>query len=77
MVSHIDDFLHCGDDFFNKEVIEGLCKRFQAGSRQDEDFKYVGYQITQTPRGVTLSQKDYVENVEVPEVAAPREVSRK
>ena len=76
LVSHIDDFLHCGNDLFCEKVIDGLCKRFQAGSRQDEDFKYVGFQITQNHRGITLSQKEYIENLEVPDMPAARGIKK-
>ena len=76
LVSHIDDFMHCGNEFFYEKIINGLCKRFQAGSRQHENFKYVGFQIAQTSTGITLSQQDYVENIEVPEIPAPRGIKK-
>ena len=63
-------------NFSMKKIINGLCKRFQAGSRQYENFKYVGFQIAQTSTGITLSQQDYVENIEVPEIPAPRGIKK-
>ena len=44
LVSHIDDFLHAGDSFFDT-IMEKLCERFSAGSRDQIEFKYTGYQL--------------------------------
>ena len=66
IVSHIDDFLHCGNQCFEEKVINKLCSRFHAGSQQAEEFKYVGYQVTQNVNAIS-NQKDYIENAEIPE----------
>lgn len=64
-MSHIDDFLHAGDDSFDEEVMIPLRKRFLAGKLEEKDFSYVGFQIHQSCDSVILDQNDYVNNIEV------------
>ena len=71
LVSHIDDFLHCGDEDFNR-LIDKLCERFLAGNRQESVFKYVGYEIRQTHEEIYLSQEKYICNITSPEIKAER-----
>ena len=76
MVSHIDDFLHAGQSSFDMEVMSKLGKRFLAGRNQECDFKYVGYQVTQSTTGVMLDQNDYIENIKVPPMSAERQTQK-
>ena len=71
LVSHVDDFLHAGNEYFDTQVMEKLYKRFLAGSKQDAVFVYTGYNITQSSDfSVILDQHDYVDNVIVDKIAA-------
>ena len=72
LVTHINDFLHCADNVFEKQVIGKLCERFLVGSWQSEQFKYVGYQITQSGDGIRLSRDDYIDSAEVPDIPVGR-----
>ena len=76
MVSHIDDFLHAGDNAFDIGITKKLCQRFLAGRNQAGEFKYVGYQITQGIYGIILDQNCYVESVEPVLMAAERELKK-
>ena len=60
LATHIDDFLHCGNQAFNDSVIKPLCQRFQAGSHEVKDFMYVGFQIKQTESGISIDQEHYL-----------------
>ena len=75
LVTHIDDFLHCGNSLF-LEKISNLCQRFLAGSQQEENFKYVGYQISQTRESIMLSQHDYIAQMNIPEISAERKLMK-
>ena len=76
LVSHIDDFLHCGNEHFQTSIIQPLCSRFETGSRQSENFKYVGFQITQTTNCATLDQQDYIESIEIPKIPIARSMRK-
>lgn len=75
LVTHIDDFLHCGNSIF-QEKVSHLCQRFLAGSQQEESFKYVGYQIKQTHESIMLSQDEYIANMKIPEITAERKLMK-
>ena len=64
--THVDDFLHCGDSEFEQTVVNRICKIFKMGSTQEKNFKYVGYQISQTSTGITVDQNQFAaEKVEL------------
>lgn len=65
LLSHIDDFLHAGDEKFENDVLSPLRTRFVPGKIENEQFSYVGFQIRQTPDGVYLDMSDYCKNVEI------------
>ena len=47
LVSHIDDFLHDGDEFFEKDVMLPLREGFEIGKLEEKSFANVGFQICQ------------------------------
>ena len=69
-------FLHCGNQNFYRTIIEPLCSRFQTGSRQSENFKYVGFQITQTESKILLDQQDYIDSIEIPKIPIARRMKK-
>ena len=64
LVTHVDDFLHAGDESFQKEVVENLQQIFLMGKTEESKFKYVGMDIEQTEEGITLSQQEYADSLE-------------
>ena len=70
--SHIDDFLHAGDDSFEYVVMEKLRDRFLAGKVESSNFRYVGYQVTQNNGCLVLNQDDYAKSITVENVPANR-----
>ena len=64
LATHIDDFLHCGNDLFSETVIKPLCRRFQAGSHDIHNFIYTGIQIKQDQEGLSMNQDHYIEETE-------------
>ena len=70
---HVDDFLHCGTESFNKYVILPLMDEFKVGKNEKFSFMYTGFKITQDSTGILLDQTEYVQkNLE----ALPLEPSR-
>lgn len=76
MVCHIDDFLHAGKSCFDVEVMARLRSRFVAGKLEEGRFTYVGFEIIQTQRGITLDQSEYVREIEVAVVPTGRAVDK-
>ena len=70
LVSHVDDFLHAGNDVFEREVMEKLRNRFIAGKLMDADFCYIGFSVKQSAECIVLDQSKYV--VEIPAMSAER-----
>ena len=65
IISHVDDFLHAGNAFFEEQVIKPLKEKFSAGSEDEIDFSYCGYQIAQSETSISLHQIPYVSSLEV------------
>ena len=76
LVSHIDDFLHAGDEEFNRCVVKPLMERFIAGKVEVEKFKYIGFGVSQSQKGIVLSMNEYVEKHETLKHVQPGEKDR-
>ena len=64
LITHIDDFMHCGDDSFNEKVMDKLREKFVARKMEEREFKYVGFDIMQNPDGVISGQGQYLQRLE-------------
>ena len=60
MVTHIDDFMHCGSALFDNMVIKPLLGRFIPGKQETNKFCYIGFGIDQNHNEITLDQGKYV-----------------
>ena len=69
---HVDDFIHCGNDFFNKKVLPSVMKEFTVGKSESHAFMYTGFMINQDEEGITLDQTAYVDGIEIPKLDAKR-----
>ncbi len=69
---HVDDFIHCGTEFFNKKILPQVLEVFQMGKSESESFMYTGFMLNQTKDGITLDQEKYVEGVKIPQIEAKR-----
>ena len=72
LVSHIDDFLHCGTAGFQEHVVDKLTKRFIAGKQENKDFLYVGYQVIESDDGIKLNQTEYIQSIDTHQVPDAR-----
>ena len=69
IMTHVDDFIHCGGKMFEEIVMKPLVKRFLAGRCATSRFKYIGLNILQTENHeVYLDQADYAASIEEPNV---------
>ena len=69
---HVDDFIHAGTDFFNKEIMPKVLSIFKVGKSEQNSFMYTGFQLNQERNSITLDQKAYVEKVKIPVIEAKR-----
>ncbi len=68
ILTHVDDFLHCGDSVFERDVMCPLIKRFIAGRCSCSDFNYVGLHLRQDPSGeIYLDQNEYLQSLDEPD----------
>ena len=61
LISHIDDFLHAGGRNFEECIMKPLAKRFIVGRVEQEEFTYVGFEVSQGPTSISISMNSYVE----------------
>ena len=64
ILAHVDDFLYAGDSDFKRDVIDILIRRYEASRKATGNFKYVGFNVTQTQGTVTVDQYDYAREID-------------
>lgn len=69
---HVDDYLWGGSNNFVNLVISKLCSKFMIGQQSSEVFKYIGLEIKQDKKGITLSQNEYMKTVQPIQISAGR-----
>ena len=72
LVSHIDDFLHGGSLEFDNHVMDSLRENFLAGKLEQKNFTYVGLEIDQDRTGITVTQNEYIDSLEMIEISSER-----
>lgn len=77
MASHVDDFLHAGDEVFERAIMERVRSRFVAGKLEVAQFAYVGFQVVQGNTGILMDQKEYMQGLEGVEVSPQRALQKK
>ena len=76
-LTHVDDILHgSGTTEFERKVFEPLKKKFQFGSEEMTEFRYVGMHIKQTEDGILVDQNHYLQTIDVPEVNMKAELEQ-
>ena len=69
ILTHVDDFLHCGNNHFEEIIMKPLLQRFLAGRCSTSRFIYIGLNIVQTDsHEIFLDQSEYTDSIEVPVV---------
>ena len=72
VVVHVDDFIHCGNDTFNTNIIGELKKIFKISKEECGTFKYVGLQIKQSKEEIIVNQDFYIKDIEAIPLSASR-----
>lgn len=75
-MSHIDDFLHAGNEEFDVTVMSKLKTRFVAGKVEERQFTYVGFQMVQKENGILLEQTHFVDGINKETMSAQRSMQK-
>ena len=63
IVTHVDDFEYCGTLQWQRKVIGELVKTFKISKTEKGSFKYVGLNVEQNGKLITIDQSDYCKNL--------------
>ena len=69
---HVDDFLHAGNVLF-ETLMDKFRRRFVAGKIEENNFRYIGFYITQDAKGIQLYNSSYMEKLDHPIIEPKRE----
>ena len=70
---HVDDFIHAGNELFDKQVIQHVLKIFKVGKNEKSAFMYTGFYIRQDQEGIVLDQENYTKNtIDIPDIEINR-----
>ena len=61
--AHVGDFIICGTDSFQKNLVDKIKSRFRVSSECEGLFTYTGLQIKQDNESVTVSQESFANNL--------------
>lgn len=59
IVAHVDDFMYGGNDQFHREIVPRIRSRFTVGLEESHSLKYLGLNISQSSRAISLSTNSY------------------
>ena len=72
---HVDDVLFCGEDIFHQMVINKLLSKYVIGKIDIEDFCFTGWSLTQDQSGIELTQKHFLDQVNIDKYSVFRAIS--
>ena len=68
MILHVDDFLECGSDGYNKTISDKIKEKFIISKEEECSIKYVGLNILQRKDVLCLDQNHFEVTVEKPHI---------
>ena len=74
---HVDDFLHCGNEEFDRVIIDNVSNTFLVGKRERGSFMYTGFSITQDAKRIFVDQNQYMASLDLPEIENNRVIEKK
>ena len=76
LASHVDDFIWGGSEYFTQMVIPDIRSSFLIGKEENEEFHFLGLDITQKDDIIVLDQQSYVNNLRQIEIDKTRRSQR-
>ena len=71
---HVDDVLFCGDPILHRVVIK-IIRKYMIGKFYIEDFCFTGWSLTQDQSGIELTQRHFLEQVNLEKFERLRTIS--
>ena len=65
LLIHVDDCIFGGTEIFHKTVIKPITDKYEISSEDIGEFTFTGWNLRQTDKGITISQSDYLESVDI------------
>ena len=65
ILSHVDDFLYGGTDYFHEKIIKPVKEKYVIGACDDTLFSFTGWNLEQTQDGIIVTQKDYLAGLDL------------
>ena len=60
---HVDDFIYCRNDIFQRNVISVVKRKFKVGTHKNRTFKFFGLNVKLTKDGFTIDQILYASSI--------------
>lgn len=61
---HVDDFIHAGNELFQTNVIKQIETTFKISKTEEQNFKYIGLNITHQSGAITVNQNTFIDDLE-------------
>ena len=72
LVTHVDDFVYCRNLNWHKNVVEKLLSIFEISKKKTGSFRYIGLNVVQTGKEVSVDQNNYISSLKPVELSAER-----
>ena len=67
IMTHVDDLLHgSGNEKFYKDVMDPLKEKFEFGSEEKDEFRYIGMHVKQFRNHIEIDQDHYFASMDIP-----------
>ena len=63
IAGHVDDLVYGGNKWFHKHIIKKILDKYVIGKVDTSKFTFVGWELKQTEDAILLSQKNYLEEI--------------
>ena len=63
LVIHVDNFVYCGTMIWHENVVEKFINIFKISKSGKGSFKYIGLNIVQTGKEISVDQNSYIRNL--------------
>ena len=67
IAGHVDDLVYGGNKWFHKHIIKRILDKYVIGKVDTAKFTFVGWELKQTEDSILLSQKSYIEEIDMEE----------
>ena len=74
IITHVDDFEYCGTEEWKADVIQKLKTVFKVSRDEKQNFRFIGVEVRQEPKGVYVNQNRYCAELKEIEIETQRKL---